>query len=151
MQRTGEMKRMLMNSNRRTDEALRLAQNGFFSDPPPGLADRIMNAVQCDAVAYARKAEPAGEAVPMRSWVVIGVFIVAAFSVSLFGFDFHKVADIFGSAFLMPLGLTCGLVVSIYGALFIASHIDELDDVLNGLLSGGEETPQKQGNRFTAH
>jgi hypothetical protein len=42
--------------------------------------------------------------------------------------DFEKVAHRQGSSFLIPVGITIGVVVTGYGALFIASHLKELSE-----------------------
>jgi hypothetical protein len=61
-----------------------------------------------------------------RGWVIIGFFVLLSLSSSFFGMDFVKIANAAGSSFLLPVGLTVGLVVTGYGVLFIGSHLKEL-------------------------
>jgi len=61
-----------------------------------------------------------------RSWVIIGFFVLLSLSSSFFGMNFVQIADSEGLSFLLPVGITIGLVVTCYGALFIGSHLKEL-------------------------
>jgi len=61
-----------------------------------------------------------------RSWVVIGFFVLLSLSSSFFGMNFVQIADSEGLSFLLPVGITIGMVVTCYGALFIGSHLEEL-------------------------
>jgi hypothetical protein len=68
--------------------------------------------------------EPGG--VSTRGWVITGLIILFSLATAFLGLDFVKIADSAGSSFLLPVGLTVGLVVTGYGALFIGSHLKEL-------------------------
>jgi len=61
-----------------------------------------------------------------RSWVIIGFFVLLSLSSSFFGMNFVQIADSEGLSFLLPVGITIGMVVTCYGALFIGSHLKEL-------------------------
>ena len=61
-----------------------------------------------------------------RSWVIIGFFVLLSLSTSFFGMNFSRIAASEGLSFLLPVGLTIGMVVTCYGALFIGSHLKEL-------------------------
>ena len=61
-----------------------------------------------------------------RGWVIIGFFVLLSLSSSFFGINFIKIANSEGLSFLLPLGLTIGMVLTCYGALFIGSHLKEL-------------------------
>jgi len=61
-----------------------------------------------------------------RSWVVIGFFMLLALSTSFFGMNFSQIAASEGLSFLLPVGLTIGMAVTCYGALFIGSHLKKL-------------------------
>ena len=61
-----------------------------------------------------------------RSWVIIGVFVLFSLSTAFFGMNFIQISSSEGLSFLLPVGLTIGLVVTCYGALFIGSHLKEL-------------------------
>jgi hypothetical protein len=40
--------------------------------------------------------------------------------------NFVAIANSEGSSFLLPVGITIGIVLTCYGALFIGSHLKEL-------------------------
>ena len=61
-----------------------------------------------------------------RSWVIIGFFMLLSLSSSFFGMNFSYIAASEGLSFLLPVGLTIGMLVTCYGALFIGSHLKEL-------------------------
>ena len=64
----------------------------------------------------------------MRGWVIAGVLIFVSFITAFFGFDFQNVARESGGSFLIPVGITIGIVLTIYGALFIGSNLEELSE-----------------------
>jgi hypothetical protein len=66
--------------------------------------------------------------VPFGGWVITGLVVLFSLATSFMGMDFISVATAQGSSFLLPLGITIGLVVTGYGALFIGSHLKELSD-----------------------
>jgi hypothetical protein len=45
--------------------------------------------------------------------------------------DFIHIAQEQGLSFLLPLGITVGVVLTCYGALFIGSHLKELSKHFN--------------------
>ena len=61
-----------------------------------------------------------------RSWVIIGFFMLLALPSAFFGTNFIEISGSEGSSFLLPLGITVGVVLTCYGALFIGSHLKEL-------------------------
>jgi len=63
-----------------------------------------------------------------RSWVIIGFFMLLALSSTFFGMNFVEIANAEGLSFLLPVGITIGIVVTCYGALFIGSHLKELSN-----------------------
>jgi hypothetical protein len=63
-----------------------------------------------------------------RSWVIIGFFMLLALPSSFFGMNFVEIANAEGLSFLLPVGITIGIVVTCYGALFIGSHLKELSN-----------------------
>jgi hypothetical protein len=113
----------------RLETARNLLRESFFSPSPGGLEERIMRSIALEEPMEAFKENGAG--VSFRSWVVTGLIILISLSTSFLGMDFSKVADHWGSSFLLPIGITVGGVVSAYGALFIGSHLKELSDRFN--------------------
>jgi hypothetical protein len=61
-----------------------------------------------------------------RGWVLIGFFMLLSLSSSFFGISFSVIANEEGLSFLLPVGITIGMVLTCYGALFISSHLKEL-------------------------
>ena len=100
-----------------------------FFPPSPGLEDSIM------ARAAAEEKELETEeiyAVPgglsTRGWVIAGLVILVSLATSFFGLNFQNLADETGMSFLLPVGITIGIVLTTYGALFIGSHLKELTE-----------------------
>jgi hypothetical protein len=118
----------------RLETARGLMKGSFFPPAPGGLEERIMRSIgledQMEELSEAAfKVNGAG--VSFRNWVVTGLVILVSLSTSFLGMDFTKVADHWGSSFLLPIGITVGAVVSAYGALFVGSHLKELSDRFN--------------------
>jgi len=63
-----------------------------------------------------------------RSWVIIGFFMLLSLPSSFFGINFIEIANSEGLSFLLPVGITIGIIVTCYGALFIGSHLKELSN-----------------------
>jgi hypothetical protein len=111
-----------------------IMKGSFLPAPPGGLEERIMRSIAREEPAelFPEAAfKESGAGVSFRSWVVTGLVILVSLSTSFLVLDFGKVADHWGSSFLLPIGITIGAVVSAYGALFIGSHLDELSDRFN--------------------
>jgi hypothetical protein len=126
---------------------LELAEDSLREDcfpPKPALEDSIMRMIQSaefDPVEFDPAVddliEPAhplfglfdipGE-FSLRGWVIIGVIILVSLASSFFGGTFTTVAAAQGMAFLLPVGITVGMVITGSGALFIGSHLKELSE-----------------------
>ena len=63
-----------------------------------------------------------------RGWVIAGLIILVSLVTAFFGLDFQKLALETGMSFLLPVGITIGIVLTSYGALFIGSHLKELSE-----------------------
>jgi hypothetical protein len=63
-----------------------------------------------------------------RGWVIAGLVMLVSFATAFIGFDFNTVAMAAGISFLIPIGITIGIVLTGYGALFIGSHLKELTE-----------------------
>jgi hypothetical protein len=88
-------------------EAADLGVSGEFSAPDP------LNA-------------PGG--LSTRVWVIIGLAVLFSLATLFFGLNFNKLADTAGMSFLLPIGITIGVVLTGYGAFFIGSHLKELSE-----------------------
>ncbi|MCL2230319.1 MAG: peptidoglycan-binding protein [Treponema sp.] len=63
-----------------------------------------------------------------RGWVIAGVVLVVSLVSAFFGFDFRRLASESGMSFMLPMGITIGLILTVYCALFIGSHLKELSE-----------------------
>jgi hypothetical protein len=63
-----------------------------------------------------------------HGWVIAGLIILVSLVTTFFGFDFQRLASESGMSFMLPVGITIGIVLTTYGALFIGSHLKELSE-----------------------
>jgi len=70
----------------------------------------------------------AAGALSTRGWVISGLIILISLVTVFFAFDFKNLAIESGMSFLLPIGITIGIVLTTYGALFIGSHLKELSE-----------------------
>jgi len=104
--------------------AARAVMKTDFFPEAPGLEEPVMALLARERSGAEEEAAPGG--VSTRGWVITGLVVLFSLTGSFFGLDFIKIADSHGAAFLLPVGLTFGLVFTCYGALFIGSHLKEL-------------------------
>ena len=113
-------------------ERYEMCRNIFREDffpPSPGLEDSIMAAIAAEEKPTKTEeifAVPAG--LSTRSWVIAGLVIFISLATVFFGLDFQKLALETGMSFLLPVGITIGIVLTTYGALFIGSHLKEFSE-----------------------
>ena len=104
-------------------QALETMKTGFFP-PSPDFGDRVMECLAKEGDMGEAPAAPAGFS--FRGWVIAGFFVLLSLSSAFFGVNFAQMANEEGSSFLIPVGITIGVVLTVYGALFIGSHLREL-------------------------
>jgi hypothetical protein len=113
-------------------EAARDILRTDFFPPSPGVADSVMDIIRSDAFDMTAdlpfEEEELSPEVPFGGWVAAGLVVLFSLATSVMGMDFISVAAAAGSSFLLPIGITIGVVVTGYGALFIGSHLKELSD-----------------------
>jgi hypothetical protein len=111
----------------RYETARHIMRNSFFP-PSPHLEDSIMAKITIDE----ELSENVPYAIPgglsTKGWIIAGLIIVVSLGTSFFGLDFQKIADETGISFLLPFGITAGIVLTSYCAFFIGSHIKELTE-----------------------
>ena len=95
-----------------------------FLPPSPDFEDLLMDRLYEETGGEEKIDAPAGFS--FRGWVIIGFFVLFSLSSSFFGVNFIEIANIEGLSFLLPVGLTVGMVLTCYGALFIGSHLKGL-------------------------
>jgi thiol-disulfide isomerase/thioredoxin len=110
------------------DQSMELMREDFFSEAAWqggfALADNVMRIIEENEVEM--DFEEAVSPISIARWIITGIVIILSFAVVFFGRDFDKIADSQGTAFLLPVGITIGVVVTSYCGLFIASHLKEL-------------------------
>jgi len=117
-----------LKEGRRLNAALRIMKTDFFP-PAPDLGEAVMTAIRGKAALPAALPDAVGEVpISFRNWVLVGVLILFSLIATPLGADFEKMVRLLGSSLLLPIALTSGVVVSLYGALFIGSHLEELSD-----------------------
>jgi hypothetical protein len=103
-----------------------ILQNEFFPISP-GLEESIMAKIDTlDEQRDIKDAVPGG--LSTRGWVIAGLIIFISLASAFFGFDFRHLTDESGMSFILPMGITIGIVITTYGALFIGSHLKELSE-----------------------
>jgi hypothetical protein len=109
----------------RLEAARYIMREDFFSSSPMGLEDSIMEkiALEKDIEPYA---VPGG--ISTRGWVIAGLIIFISLGTAFFGLDFQKIAHETGKSFLLPVGITVGIILTVYCVFFIGSHIKELTE-----------------------
>jgi hypothetical protein len=112
-----------------------------FLPPAPDLEEPVMLHIMQEAAEapdYAAEDDIFGEisegfsgaadGVSFRGWVITGLIMLFSLSTSFFGLDFSRLAAAEGISFLLPVGITIGAVLTVYGAFFIGSHLEELSE-----------------------
>jgi uncharacterized integral membrane protein len=101
-----------------------ILRNDFFPSAP-NFEEAVMLQIREEAPADlpAREIEMG---ITFSGWVVTGIILLVSLVSSFFGTDFVKIVKFEGNSFLLPVGITIGAALSCYGALFIASHLEEL-------------------------
>ena len=105
-----------------------MLSNEFFP-PSPCLEHTVMAMVAAEEgkPLGAEEAEVSG-GFSTRGWVIAGLVMLVSLATVFFGLDFNKVALAAGISFMVPIGITIGIALTCYGALFIGSHLKELTE-----------------------
>jgi hypothetical protein len=117
---------------RQLESAREFMRTGFFPSTPD-FEDSVMRLIRKESVLDEAPESAMGgfsiiQGLSLRGWVITGFVVLLSLGSAFFGMGFTKVAADEGSSFLVPIGLTMGMVVTGYGALFIASHLKELSE-----------------------
>ena len=111
-------------------EACREILKKDFFPPSPGFEDSIMAMIAAEEIelpeAEGAIANPGG--LTTRGWIITGFVILASLITAFLGLEFNNIASEAGMSFLLPMGITTGIVLTSYGALFIGSHLKELSE-----------------------
>jgi hypothetical protein len=100
-----------------------------FLFPVPDLEDSVMSMISDgeEESAEAMEAEIIG-GFSIKGWIIAGIVMLVSLATVFIGLEFNKVALIAGMSFTIPIGITIGLALTSYGALFIGSHLKDLSE-----------------------
>ena len=120
-------------------EASRKIMADNFFPQSSDLEDSIMSKIAAEeSVEYEIQEEEmpltSGE-LSTRGWIVAGIIVLVSLTSAFFGFEFNQLANAEGISFLLPIGITIGIVLTSYGAFFIGSHLKELSKRFKLLIS----------------
>ncbi len=97
-----------------------------FMYPAPDLEDAVMAMISAGEDEDCEAEVPGGFSI--RGWIIAGIVLLVSLATVFFGIEFNKVALIAGMSFTIPIGITIGIVLTSYGALFIGSHLKDLSE-----------------------
>jgi len=109
----------------RYEAARTLMKEDFFPSSAPALEETIMARIDAE---QADEAHDTAGGFSTQSWVIAGLVILISLATAFFGLDFKSLALQSGMSFMLPVGITIGIVLTTYGALFIGSHLKELSE-----------------------
>lgn len=95
-----------------------LEQTGL-AETPTGTTDAVMAAVRSGGVA-------AEEPLSVAKWLATGVIIFASIVLVSFSNSHSWLSQMFGVSLELPLSLILGAAITIYGSLFIGTHVDKV-------------------------
>jgi len=100
-----------------------------FLPPAPDLEDTVMAMInaEADEATEMEDAELPG-GFSTRGWIIAGLVMLVSLATAFFGLDFNKVALAAGMSFMIPVGITIGIALTCYGALFVGSHLKEFSE-----------------------
>jgi hypothetical protein len=110
------------------DEARSVLREDFYqyTAGSPGFEDSIMAKISAEEEPQNFYTTPGG--VSTRGWIITGLIILVSLATAFFGFDFRSMATEYGISFMLPMGITIGIVLTTYGAFFIGSHLKVLSE-----------------------
>jgi len=112
-------------------ERLELCQDVLrrdFLPPSPKLEDTVMAAIAEEEGAFDAKEAVVPGGFSLGGWVVAGLVLLVSLTTVFFGMEFNNIALAAGMSFMIPIGITVGIVLTCYGALFIGSHLKKLSE-----------------------
>jgi hypothetical protein len=105
------------------EDSRKLMKTGFFYETPD-MSDIIMNQILRDDTTL-EDAE-IHEWISFKKWIIGGCIILVSLVSAFFGFNFNAVAVSRDSSYMLSIGLVIGLIISIYGLLFIGTQMKQL-------------------------
>ena len=105
-----------------------ILRSDFLPPAPEGLEDSIMALVAAREETTAAEVFEAPGGLSTRGWAIAGLIVMVSLVTAFFGLNFERIAHEAGMSFLLPVGITIGIVLTSYGALFIGSHLKEFSE-----------------------
>ena len=105
-----------------------ILNNDFMPSAPAGFEDSVMAMIGAEENAFEEAEAPAPGGFSTRGWVIAGLVMLISLATAFFGLEFNNIVLASGMSFLIPVGITIGIVLTCYGALFIGSHLKELTE-----------------------
>ena len=100
---------------------------GFLPDSP-GLEEGVMAAIAEEEGAFDGTEVSVPGGFSLGGWVVAGIVLLVSTATIFFGVEFRNVALASGMSFMIPVGITVGIALTVYGAIFIGSHLKKLSE-----------------------
>jgi len=97
-----------------------------FLPPAPDLEDAVMAIISAEENEAEEAELPGGFST--RGWIIAGLVMLVSLATAFFGLDFNRVALAAGMSFMIPVGITIGIALTCYGALFVGSHLKEFTE-----------------------
>jgi len=99
-----------------------------FMFPAPDIEDSVLSMISDEGenVEACEAEVPGGFSI--KGWIIAGIVMLVSLATVFFGLEFNKIALIAGIAFTIPIGITIGIALTSYGALFIGSHLKDLSE-----------------------
>jgi hypothetical protein len=101
-------------------------QNDFLPAAPV-FEDSIM-AMIAEEEGEIRKTSEIPGGFSTRGWIITGIVMLVSLATAFFGMEFNNVAIAAGMSYMIPIGITIGVLLTSYGAVFIGSHLKELSE-----------------------
>jgi hypothetical protein len=104
-----------------------LMKNDFFYEMPD-MSDSVMNQVLIEET-IPEDIEIL-EWVSFKKWIIAGCIILVSLVSAFFGFNFNELAASGDSTYILSVGLVTGLIISIYGSIFIGTQMKQIQHFL---------------------
>jgi len=110
-------------------QAVRLTMKEDFLPSSPDIENSIMEKIAVEEIQTEIEHSYASPGVlSTRGWVIAGLIIMVSLITAFFGLDFQNLASESGMSFMLPVGITIGIMLTAYGVFFIGSNLKELSE-----------------------
>jgi hypothetical protein len=108
-------------------EGLDAAIESWRAQEGEALPAREAEAVEGRVMAAVRLMPRPHRELHARNWILAGLVIVASMAFIPYDRNFLFIKELFGESYTLPLFLVLGLLLTVYGAVFIGTHMEELE------------------------